>query len=50
MTVAPSHPQPFTTQTDPEVLADLRARLLATRWPDSPRGGWSLGADLDYPP
>ncbi|HJP73831.1 MAG TPA: epoxide hydrolase [Pseudonocardiaceae bacterium] len=42
-------PAPFTLRTAPEALADLRARLRATRWPDAPRdAGWSLGADVDY--
>ena len=39
----------FTAQTAPEVLADLRARLRATRWPDAPEdAGWSMGTDLAY--
>ncbi|WP_328321510.1 epoxide hydrolase family protein [Streptomyces sp. NBC_00388] len=43
------HPQPFTSQTTPEALEDLRGRLRATRWPDAPEdAGWSLGTDLDY--
>ena len=34
---------------DPAALADLRARLRATRWPDAPQdAGWSLGTDLSY--
>jgi pimeloyl-ACP methyl ester carboxylesterase len=42
-------PEPFVQRTDPAVLADLRARLRATRWPDAPAGaGWSLGADVEY--
>ena len=42
-------PEPFTPQTDPAALEDLRARLRATRWPDAPEdAGWSLGTDLDY--
>jgi pimeloyl-ACP methyl ester carboxylesterase len=42
-------PEPFTAQASPEVLADLRARLRATRWPDAPEdAGWSLGTDLGY--
>ena len=42
-------PEPFTPQTAPEVLADLRARLRATRWPDAPEdAGWSMGTDLEY--
>jgi pimeloyl-ACP methyl ester carboxylesterase len=42
-------PEPFApTATDAE-LADLRARLRATRWPDSPEdAGWSLGTDVGY--
>ena len=40
-------PEPFVPQTAPEVLDDLRARLRATRWPDTPEdAGWSLGTDL----
>ena len=39
----------FALQTAPEALADLRARLRGTRWPDSPEdAGWSLGTDIDY--
>jgi pimeloyl-ACP methyl ester carboxylesterase len=42
-------PEPFTARTAPGVLEDLRARLRATRWPDSPEeAGWSLGTDLAY--
>src|SRR5215472_2902553 len=42
-------PEPFTVQPCPEALADLRARLRATRWPDAPEdAGWSLGTDLAY--
>ena len=42
-------PEPFTVQAPPEALADLRARLRATRWPDAPEdAGWSLGTDLAY--
>ncbi|MFC8194465.1 epoxide hydrolase family protein [Streptomyces sp. NPDC057298] len=44
-----SRPEPFTVQTDPAVLEDLRARLRATRWPDTPEdAGWSLGTDIAY--
>ncbi len=40
---------PFAPQADPAALADLRARLDATRWPDAPEGAaWSLGTDLEY--
>ena len=46
---APPRPEPFTQQTAPAALADLRARLRATRWPDAPEdAGWSLGTDLAY--
>jgi pimeloyl-ACP methyl ester carboxylesterase len=46
MTAAPA---PFTLQTDPAALEDLRARLRATRWPDVPQdAGWSMGTDVDY--
>jgi len=42
-------PEPFTPQTAPEVLEDLRTRLRATRWPDAPEdAGWSLGTDVTY--
>ena len=42
-------PEPLTVQASPEALADLRARLRATRWPDAPDdAGWSLGADVAY--
>jgi pimeloyl-ACP methyl ester carboxylesterase len=45
----PSHPEPFTAQTDPAEIDDLRARLRGTRWPDAPEdAGWSLGTDLAY--
>ncbi|HVV10433.1 epoxide hydrolase [Amycolatopsis sp.] len=42
-------PEPFTSRTDPAESANLRARLRATRWPDSPEdAGWSLGTDVGY--
>ena len=42
-------PEPFTVQASPEELADLHARLGATRWPDAPENaGWSLGTDLAF--
>lgn len=42
-------PEPFTARADPAALADLRARLSATRWPDAPEdAGWSLGTDTGY--
>src|SRR5207302_993269 len=44
-----AHPEPFTPRTTPAALEDLRARLRATRWPDTPEdAGWSLGTDLAY--
>jgi hypothetical protein len=46
---AAGRPEPFTPQTAPAALEDLRARLRATRWPDTPEdAGWSLGTDLVY--
>lgn len=40
--------EPITLTVDPAAVADLRARLRATRWPDAPQGaGWSLGTDVD---
>ena len=47
-TLPGSDPEPFTVQASPEALADLRARLRATRWPDAPEDAWSLGTDLAY--
>ena len=42
-------PEPFISRGAPAVLADLRGRLRATRWPDAPGdAGWSLGIDLAY--
>src|SRR4051794_8447735 len=42
-------PEPFTPRADPGAVADLRARLRNTRWPDAPEdAGWSLGTDLEY--
>ncbi|HEX6116465.1 MAG TPA: epoxide hydrolase [Solirubrobacterales bacterium] len=41
--------EPFEPAVDDEVVADLRARLGRTRWPDQPGGiGWELGVDLGY--
>ncbi len=41
-------PQPFTTEFSPAAIADLRGRLVATRWPDQPAGsGWRYGTDGD---
>ena len=42
-------PEPFTAVAAAAALADLRARLRATRWPDAPEdAGWSMGTDLGY--
>ena len=42
-------PEPFAPQAAPAALEDLRARLRATRWPDTPEdAGWSLGTDLGW--
>jgi pimeloyl-ACP methyl ester carboxylesterase len=39
---------PFTIHVEEEVLADLRARIHQTRWPDQLPGiGWEQGTDLD---
>jgi pimeloyl-ACP methyl ester carboxylesterase len=40
---------PFRVDVPPADLADLRARLAKTRWPDQPAdAGWRLGAPVDY--
>jgi pimeloyl-ACP methyl ester carboxylesterase len=40
---------PFTIAVTDEVLADLRRRILATRWPDeAPGTGWAQGTDREY--
>ncbi|MFD5828071.1 epoxide hydrolase family protein [Lentzea sp. NPDC060358] len=40
---------PFAPRTSRAAIEDLRARIRATRWPDSPEdAGWSLGTDLGY--
>ncbi|KQU53335.1 multidrug MFS transporter [Rhodococcus sp. Leaf278] len=42
-------PEPFVSATSAAALNDLRTRLRATRWPDSPAdAGWSLGVDVGY--
>src|SRR5207248_5195630 len=41
--------EPFTIEVDASVLADLRSRILGTRWPDEiPGTGWQQGTNLDY--
>ncbi len=40
---------PFTVHVSDDVLADLRARILHTRWPaQAPGSAWAQGTDLDY--
>jgi Epoxide hydrolase N terminus len=42
-------PEPFTLHVADDVLQDLRARLVAARWPDEPLGEpWSSGTSLAY--
>lgn len=49
---SPSQPlsvTPFSIRVEDEALADLRARIHQTRWPDQLPGiGWEQGADLDF--
>lgn len=41
--------RPFTIRVADEVLADLRRRLAATRWPDAVEdAGWDYGTNEDY--
>lgn len=43
------HPEPFTLAIVDDAIAELRARLSHTRWPDQPPGEpWAYGADLAY--
>ena len=45
----PMHITPFTIQVPDEVLADLRMRILNTRWLDQvPGTAWEQGTDLEY--
>ncbi|WP_116950839.1 epoxide hydrolase family protein [Jiangella endophytica] len=49
MTEDQPRPQPFAPRATAAELDDLRARLRATRWPDTPEdAGWSLGTDVGY--
>ena len=42
-------PRPFTLSVPDEAIADLRARLALTRFPDqAPDAPWAYGTDLDY--
>ena len=46
---ASPRPEPCVPQTVPAALEERRARLRATRWPDTPEdASWSLGTDLAY--
>jgi pimeloyl-ACP methyl ester carboxylesterase len=43
------HVKPFNILVDDDVLADLRARIRHTRWPESaPAASWEQGSDLVY--
>ena len=45
----PTAIEPFTVHVDEAELADLRARIRATRWPDpAPGAPWEQGTDLHY--
>jgi pimeloyl-ACP methyl ester carboxylesterase len=45
----PSAIEPFTVHIEEAELADLRARIRTTRWPDpAPGERWEQGTDLDY--
>jgi pimeloyl-ACP methyl ester carboxylesterase len=45
----PLRVEPFSIRIEDEVLADLRARIRNTRWPErSPGDAWSQGVDLEY--
>jgi pimeloyl-ACP methyl ester carboxylesterase len=45
----PMRVAPFTIHVPEEVLADLRARIRNTRWPDqAPGTAWAQGTDLAY--
>jgi pimeloyl-ACP methyl ester carboxylesterase len=47
--MAATTPEPFRVHVPDEVLDDLRARLLRTRWPDEIEGsGWAYGTNLAY--
>lgn len=49
MTARSINISPFSIRVPDEVLADLRARLKRTRWPDEVPGvGWQQGTDLAY--
>ena len=42
-------PAPFTLSVSEQAIADLRARLALTRFPDqAPDAPWAFGTDLGY--
>lgn len=44
-----NHMEPFNVDVSPEILFDLRDRLVRTRWPDQVDGaGWDYGTELSY--
>lgn len=46
---SPPSATPFSIAVDEKTLADLRARILATRWPNEvPNIGWDQGTNLGY--
>ena len=40
--------KPFTVSVPDPVLADLKARLARTRWPDSIGKAWDYGTDVTF--
>jgi len=49
LTIAKFSVEPFAIAIDDAVLADLRARIRKTRWPEpAPGGAWEQGTDLTY--
>ena len=40
--------KPFTVSVPDPVLADLKARLARTRWPDSIGKAWDYGTDITF--
>jgi microsomal epoxide hydrolase len=48
-TTTPTSPQPFALNVPDAAIADLKARLARTRWPDEPPDPpWSTGTSLSY--
>ena len=45
----PATPQPFSLHVPDDAIADMRARLALTRFPDqAPDAPWAYGTDVDY--